>query len=53
MSEATIRFLYTNIGRGHPFYLDGIVDALKARESTGLRVEQTPDGWLAEVIVDI
>lgn len=23
-----INFLYTNIGRGHPFYLDGIVEAL-------------------------
>ncbi len=24
-----IKFLYTNIGRGHPFYLDGIVELLK------------------------
>ncbi len=24
-----IKFLYTNIGRGHPFYLDGIVERLK------------------------
>ena len=26
-----IRFLYTNIGRGHPFYLDGIIGALSDR----------------------
>jgi len=26
-----IEFLYTNIGRGHPFYLDGIIDALIRR----------------------
>ena len=25
---AKIHFLYTNIGRGHPFYLDGVIDAL-------------------------
>lgn len=24
-----VKFLYTNIGRGHPFYLDGIVEVLK------------------------
>ena len=23
-----INFLYTNIGRGHPFYLDGIIECL-------------------------
>ncbi len=26
-----INFLYTNIGRGHPFYLDGILEALVRR----------------------
>ena len=26
--KPVIEFLYTNIGRGHPFYLDGITDAL-------------------------
>ena len=26
-----IEFLYTNIGRGHPFYLDGIIDTLIRR----------------------
>ena len=28
MNDSKITFLYTNIGRGHPFYLDGIADAL-------------------------
>ncbi len=27
-SQASIGFLYTEVGRGHPFYLDGIVGAL-------------------------
>jgi hypothetical protein len=27
-----INFLYTNIGRGHPFYLDGVVETLKRSE---------------------
>jgi hypothetical protein len=31
-----IRFLYTNIGRGHPFYLDGIIEALVRRGSIGI-----------------
>ena len=26
--SAGVQFLYTNIGRGHPFYLDGIIEAL-------------------------
>ena len=26
--KPVVEFLYTNIGRGHPFYLDGITDAL-------------------------
>jgi hypothetical protein len=26
--QAGIQFLYTNIGRGHPYYLDGIIEAL-------------------------
>ncbi|NOY87776.1 MAG: hypothetical protein GXO93_00085 [FCB group bacterium] len=26
-----INFLYTNIGRGHPFYLDGIIEAITHR----------------------
>ncbi len=26
--DPRVTFLYTNIGRGHPFYLDGIIDAL-------------------------
>jgi hypothetical protein len=30
VTTPTIRFLYTNIGRGHPFYLDGIRAALRA-----------------------
>ena len=28
MMSSKIDFLYTNIGRGHPFYLDGIMQAL-------------------------
>lgn len=31
-----INFLYTNIGRGHPFYLDGIAAALIRRGGIGL-----------------
>lgn len=27
-----INFLYTNIGRGHPFYLDGIIEILKRQD---------------------
>jgi len=32
-----IKFLYTNIGRGHPFYLDGIIEVLKGRDK--LKIE--------------
>jgi len=31
-----IEFLCTNIGRGHPFYLDGIIEALVRRGNIGL-----------------
>ncbi len=31
-----IEFLYTNIGRGHPSYLDGIIEALVRRGEIGL-----------------
>jgi hypothetical protein len=31
-----INFLYTNIGRGHPFYLDGILEALVRRGNVRL-----------------
>lgn len=31
-----LQFLYTNIGRGHPFYLDGIVESLIRAGETGL-----------------
>ena len=34
--KPTLEMLYTNIGRGHPFYLDGIVDALIHRGEIGL-----------------
>ncbi len=33
-------FLYTNIGRGHPFYLDGILEALVRRGD--IRLVRTP-----------
>ena len=33
---ARLTFLYTNIGRGHPFYLDGIVEALVRSQAIGL-----------------
>ncbi len=36
MKPVLIRFLYTNIGRGHPFYLDGIIEALVRRGSIGI-----------------
>lgn len=29
MKKNNLNFLYTNIGRGHPFYLDGIVELIK------------------------
>ena len=31
-----INILYTNIGRGHPFYLDGITEALIKKQSIRL-----------------
>jgi len=31
-----IDFLYTNIGRGHPFYLDGLLEQLRDRERSDL-----------------
>ncbi|MDX9857016.1 MAG: hypothetical protein RBT76_04460 [candidate division Zixibacteria bacterium] len=33
---ARLEFLYTNIGRGHPFYLDGIAEALIRRGQINL-----------------
>ena len=33
-SQTAIEFLYTNIGRGHPHYLDGIVESL-SKERVG------------------
>jgi hypothetical protein len=36
VAPANIRFLYTNIGRGHPFYLDGILEVMADRAPTGL-----------------
>lgn len=37
-----ISFLYTNIGRGHPFYLDGIIDSMVRRSDSRL-VHNTVD----------
>ncbi len=36
-----INFLYSNIGRGHPFYLDGILESLIRRGSISLVKGQT------------
>ena len=36
MQPKRIQFLYTNIGRGHPFYLDGIIEALVRKGQIGL-----------------
>jgi len=36
MQPNRIQFLYTNIGRGHPFYLDGIIEALIRKGQIGL-----------------
>jgi len=33
-----LNFLYTNIGRGHPFYLDGIVELVKESEKFELSI---------------
>jgi len=35
-----LQLLCTDIGRGHPFYLDGIADALERREPSGLTIER-------------
>jgi len=39
-APAKISFLYVNIGRGHPFYLDGIIEALVRRGEIGLVRQQ-------------
>lgn len=36
MQPKRIQFLFTNIGRGHPFYLDGIIEALIRKGQIGL-----------------
>lgn len=36
-----ITFLYSNIGRGHPFYLDGVLESLIRRGSIGIVKGQT------------
>ena len=36
LEPAKVNFLYTNIGRGHPFYLDGIIESLVRRGDIGL-----------------
>ncbi len=36
IQPSRIEFLYTNIGRGHPSYLDGIIEALVRRGEIGL-----------------
>ncbi len=36
MSQKKIQFLYTEIGRGHPFYLDGIIDEINRNEESEL-----------------
>src|SRR5512138_1092104 len=38
--QAKLTFLYVNIGRGHPFYLDGIIEALIRRGGVGLVRQQ-------------
>jgi hypothetical protein len=40
-AQPKIHFLYTNIGRGHPFYLDGINEELIRAGRTGLIRGQT------------
>jgi hypothetical protein len=41
MQPKRIQFLYTNIGRGHPFYLDGIIEALIRKGQIGLVRDET------------
>jgi len=36
MRPKKIEFLYTNIGRGHPFYLDGIMEAMVRSGQVGM-----------------
>jgi hypothetical protein len=36
-----VRFVYTNIGRGHPYYLDGIIEALVRSGRIGIARNQT------------
>ena len=38
MKKNKLNFLYTNIGRGHPFYLDGIVELLKEKNRFELSI---------------
>ncbi|PWB72018.1 hypothetical protein C3F09_07130 [candidate division GN15 bacterium] len=39
-AQGRITFLYLNIGRGHPFYLDGIIEAMVRRGEIGLVRQQ-------------
>lgn len=36
--RSDISFLYTNIGRGHPFYLDGLIEAMRKQSGANLSV---------------
>jgi len=36
INPGVVKFLYTEIGRGHPFYLDGIVESLERLEESGV-----------------
>jgi len=38
MNKNRLNFLYTNIGRGHPFYLDGIVELLTKQKQLELSI---------------
>ena len=38
MNKNRLNFLYTNIGRGHPFYLDGIVELLTEQKQLELSI---------------
>lgn len=38
MQKSKLNFLYTNIGRGHPFYLDGIVELVEESERFELSI---------------
>ncbi|UCC45264.1 MAG: hypothetical protein JSU65_04925 [Candidatus Zixiibacteriota bacterium] len=41
MTKPTISILYTNIGRGHPFYLDGIVETMARSGEGGFVMDKT------------